>query len=230
MFTFITSNSLERQFYTKENKFTFTILNYFLLFIFSPTFVFISWSISLPEINNFLFKYLGWILLIYVLLVSIIVTRRNSIKKKSVLNLILKLKLNKLLFNSKLSSLLFILYILFTLVLCGLVNSTIILEDSSVKLRSEILLLFVAIELYIIFISIRFGTNTNLNKSIPVIIKMENGDIYENHYIYYPTKNNFLLIGKESESILCSEPILIPINKIAFCKQINHIVQSKKEL
>lgn len=223
--TFFTSHTFERQFYSKENKFLYTLLNYFLLFVLSPTLIFISWSKSTPILMGMLYKIFLILIIIDLFLILFLVIKKKTLTKRAFFNFFVKIKLNKIILNPILNILIIFLYLILTITICGFANAIIILSDFKTKTLLVVIALTVCFELFIIFISLHYGTDARLTKPEKVIIKMDNGDIFENYYIYNPTKNNFLLIGKEVDSIMCSEPVLIPINKIASCKKVNHIIQ-----
>ncbi|HBJ02385.1 MAG TPA: hypothetical protein DDY89_19520 [Lysinibacillus sp.] len=224
-FTFISSKPLERQLFSKENKIIYELLNVFTVFILLPTVMFYILSKDQNTIVNVINRNFGYSFLLYSL-VFVFLNLRKLLSIKWFKRFALKIKIYKFLSNSKLETTFAFLYIILSMIIFGAINSSIFMEISGLKYRILGLSILIFIELYIIYISLYMGTNFKFTKAMMVEIKMDNGDIYKNYYIYNPSKN-FILIGKEKDPLLCKEPILIQINKILSCKQVDIIIEVK---
>ena len=224
-FTFISSKPLERQLFSKEKRIIYGFIN-ITLFILIPTGLFIIFYKDELKIVKVVNKNFGYLFLFYILslfLFSVI----KILFTKQIKNFILKFnnKIYKVLYTTKLILTLTIIYCLLTWLICGSLNAS-ILMDSNITIKHKLLGILgsISFEFCIIYITLFWGTK--FTNAMLVVIKMENGDIYENYYIYNPSKN-FILIGKEKDHNLCKEPILIPFNKIMSCKQVNTNIEIK---
>ncbi|MFJ7891335.1 hypothetical protein ACIQYL_25220 [Lysinibacillus xylanilyticus] len=224
-YTFISSKPLERQLFSKEKRIIYAFLN-IALFILIPTGLFTTFYIDALNIVKVINKNFGYLLLFYIF--SLFLFSLNKILLiKRIKNFILKFnnKIYKVLSNTKIIVTLGIIYFLLTWLIFGSLNATILIDsNSTIKNKLLLLLVFVSFEFCILYITLFWGTK--FTNAMMVVIKMENGDIYENYYIYNPSKN-FVLIGKEKDHNLCKEPILIPFNKILSCKQVNTYIEIK---
>ncbi|MGR6904769.1 hypothetical protein [Lysinibacillus sp. BSL11] len=224
-FTFISSKPLERQLFSKENKIIYELINIITLFILFPTVTLYFFILDHYKIVKIIDNNFGYILFLY-FFIFILLNIRKILTIKYIKRFILKLnnKIYNFITHSKVETTIFFLYIVFSWIIFGSLNASIIIENNAIKLKIFILSLFVFIELYFVYVSLFMGTNFKLTKAMMVVIKLENGDIYENYYIYNPSKN-FILIGKEKDPNLCKEPILIQINKILSCKQVDTVLE-----
>ena len=226
-FTFISSKPLERQLFSKENKIIYVLLNIFTVFILIPTVFFFILNKDQDKIVNVINNNFGYLFILYSC-TFIFLNLNKLLSKKWFKFFVLKInnKIYRFLSNSKLETTLAFLYILLSMIIFGSFNASILIEIHAIKFKILGLSIFIFIELYIIYISLYLGTNFKFTKVMMVEIKMDNGDIYKNYYIYNPSKN-FILIGKESDPLLCKEPILLKINKILSCKQVDSNIEIK---
>ena len=219
--TFITSKPLERQLFSKEKKLFYDFINVLFLFIIAPTFLFSvffneKWVISL--FSN-LFTYL----LILLAFQSLIIIIKKLIVKVRIRQVV---KLKVFLFNQKFELVSFILIYLNTLIIFGSMNASLVIETMDFKARLILITFCIVFELQFVYTIIIWGQSLKLTKPILVSIKLEDGTTYENYYIYNPSDKNFILIGKDKNPDLYETPILIKVDKIISCQQVNSIIPS----
>lgn len=220
-YTFITANSFERQFFSKESKILYSLVTHSLFLIILPTFIAFANFYNNEKLFIFINKYIYIVLIFYFAILGLLIIMKivSLSKIKNYLiknNLKFIISLNKRKFRNIIVILLFI----STWAIIGTTNYY-VLTANNIENAVIGFILFYFIELYIVFISVSLLVKINLTEPILVTIKMDNGDIFENFFIYNTSKHNFLQIGKEKDPILCNEPLLIPISKIASCKRVS---------
>lgn len=216
--TFLTAKPLERQLFSKEKKLLYDLINILTVFIFVPTIIFLilfqeEWFIILIT-KIFLY------LVILIFIQSIIIIIKNRIVKLRLRRLV---KLKVFLLNQKFEIVSFILIYLNIIIIFGSFNASLLIETMNLNIKIILILVILALELYIVYSIFIWDKNILLTKPILVSIKMEDGTIYEKYYIYHPSDNNFILIGKDKNHYQCKTPILIRVDKILSCQQVNAI-------
>ena len=223
LITFMSSTSIERQFYSKEKKYLFEFINIFFTFIIIPTLIYYLFSLELNRVTLFFNKYFGVFGLILLMLCLVIIINKGFIPnlRKKWIRQIPKFRQSEAKLNSTAERCLILIIIILAMIVFGTLNIDIILTDLiDDLLKPVILLLFIFFELYIIYMTLMWGTNIKFTKPLLVTINMDDGNSYENYYIYYPSDRNFILIGDNIESHLCTQPILINVDKISSCTPI----------
>ena len=220
-YTFITANSFERQFFSKESKILYSLVTYSFFFIIAPTFIAFVNFYNNEKLFLFFDKYIFIVLIFYFVILGLLITMKiiglSKIKKYLIRqNLKFLISFN----NQKFRTLIVILLFISTWVIIGTTNYY-VLTDNNVKNALVGFILFYFIELYIVFLSVSLLRKINLTEPVLVTIKMDNGDLFEHFFIYNTSKYNFLQIGKDKDPLVCKEPLLIPISKIASCKRVN---------
>lgn len=230
-FSFFSSRNIERQFYSKEKKFLFEFLNLSIIFIIIPSLVFFAIYSEGSKISLFINNNFGlFCILLFISSGIIILQKMIFIFKKKNASLIrdnptlrflfVNLRKNKKM-NLVFNLILGLLFILSVYTVFGALNVDIIQQKSDVYAKIMIISFFVLLELYLIYVIIVWGTDFKLTQPILVTINMDDGQEYNNYYIYHPSHQKYILIGKTKSLDKCPDPILLNTEKITSCAQVN---------
>lgn len=231
LYSFWSSNNLERQFFSKEKKFLFEFLNLSMIFIFFPTSSFFSiyskdsriWTI----INDFFIYFLlaffiTGIIITFTKLAHLFKSKHSVlISQNSILKFIFtNVRIKNKFWNRNVQLLLTLSFIFSAILVFGAINVDIIHQNADIKNKILMLCFLGLMEIFPIYLVIVWGRNIKFTTPVLVSIKMEDGQEYNNYYIYYPSNRKYLLIGKAFELDKCKEPILIKADKIISCTQV----------
>lgn len=220
--TFLSSKPLERQLFSKEKKILYEFVNIFSLFILFPTLTFIVPIIESYKIIEILDQNFMYFLIVLITLYLFIFLKKGftKIKRNHFIQKLYTWKIFKVITTTKFDKTIILFIIIFSFIVFGSLNATILVTSKNIESTVAALIIFIAIELYIIYTMLIWGINVKLTKPILVNITMDNGEVLKNYYIYNPSDKNFLLIGKDKNSDSCKESVLVKIDKILFCEEL----------
>lgn len=231
-FSFFSSRNIERQFYSKEKKFLFEFLNLLIIFIIAPTLLCFAIYSEGGKISLFINRYFGYFGLLLLITCGIIILKKlflifkkkNAplIRKNSILRfLFLSKRMRNQKFNLVLNLVLGLLFFLSVYTVFGALNVDIIQQKSSANIKILLISIFLLLELYLVYVVIVWANDFKLTQPVVVTIKMDDGQEYKNYYIYHPSHQKYILIGKTKSLDKCLDPILINTEKIMSCAQVN---------
>jgi len=223
-FTFISSTPIERQFFSKEKRLLYEFINLISLFIIAPTVFFFVLFTEFNIVKNFFYNWFGIFAISLLILCLIILLKKGFFptkRKKWFKKIRKKLILSRL--KNKFEAILITLIVIISWVVFGTLNVDILKGSLDLNVKTVSILLFMFFELYMIYVTLVWGTDFKFTKPIPVNIITE-GTKYERYYIYNPSDKNFILIGKEISAHLCKNPVLLNVDKINSCIQVNTII------
>lgn len=215
-YSFMTSTTIERQFYSKEKRLFYSLANYFALFVLFSTIIF-NYFYKIKILRYLLtvtfLKWNFWIFIISFIFLGAVkfIYYLNKKGKK------IKFQYNRIFINTSKVSVVILILTIFSLY--GIFNLSILMVKSSLLVKIGLLISWIIIELFAVYWIFKLISNSEFTDPILVNIELDNSQIYREYYIYYPT-GKFLLIGKPESINDCKEPILINIDKIVSCKQI----------